>query len=111
MGWLTVSGTIGPSGSRAPQNEDAAALLEEIHRRCERLMTGVSERGQQDLEDQYIEPCIGLPSEWKGVMRRMAMARQGMCDLRATRAEQLARDPLDSDQCVGVGGASNFEFL
>ena len=75
MGRLAVSAAIGPSGSRAPQNEDAAALLEEIHHRCERLLTSVSERGWQDLDDQYIEPCIGLPSEWRGVMRRMAMAR------------------------------------
>ena len=51
-----------------------AALLEEIHCICEGLLTGVSERGWQDLVDRYIELCIGLPSEWRGIMRRMAMA-------------------------------------
>ena len=44
-------------------------------------------------------------------MRRMAMAGQGIRDLRVAGAEPLARDPRDSDQCVGVGGSSNFEFL
>ena len=38
-----------------------------------------------------------LPSEWWGVMRRMAMARQSVRDLRAAGAKPLARDPLDSD--------------
>ena len=74
MGRPAASGAAGPSGSRAARNEDAAALLEDIHCRCETLLTGVSERGWQDLDDQYIEACIGLPSEWRGVMRRMAMA-------------------------------------
>ena len=75
MGRPTILGTAGPSGLRVPQNEDATTLLEDIHRRCERLLTGVSERGWQDLDYEYIEPCIGLPSEWRGVMQRMAMAR------------------------------------
>ena len=74
MGRLVVSGIAGPSASRAPKNEDATTLLEDIHLRCERLLAGVSERGYQYLDDQYIEPCIGLPSEWRGVMRRMVMA-------------------------------------
>ena len=78
-------------------SEDAAALLEDIRRRCERLLTVVSERGWQDLDDQYIEPCIGLPSEWRGVMRHMAMAGQGIRDLRAAGAEPLARDLPDND--------------
>ena len=64
MGRPTTSGAVGPSGSRAAQNEDVAALLEDILCRCERLLTGVSKRGWQDLDDQYIELCIGLPSEW-----------------------------------------------
>ena len=51
MGRPAVSGAVGASGSRAAQNEDAASLLEDIHRRCERLLTGVSERGWQDLDD------------------------------------------------------------
>ena len=70
-----------------------AALLEEIHRRCEGLLTGVSEWGWQDLDDQYIELCIGLPLEWRCIMRRMAMAGQTVRDLRAVGAEPLARDP------------------
>ena len=74
MGRPTVSRTAGPSGSRVPQNEDAVALLEDIHHRCDRLLTSVSKCGWQDLDDQYIEPCINLPSEWRGVVRRMAMA-------------------------------------
>ena len=78
MGRPAASGVAGLSGSRAVHNEDAAALLEDIHRRCERLLTGVSERGWQDLDDQYVEACIGLPSEWRGVMWRMAMAGQGI---------------------------------
>ena len=97
MGRLAVSGTTGSSGSRPQHNEDATALLEDIRHRCKRLLTGVLESGWQDLYDQYIEPCIGLPSKWRGVMRRMAMAVQGMCDLRAAGAEPLARDPPDSD--------------
>ena len=97
MGRPTISGTIRPSGSRVPQNEDAAAILEEIFRRCERLMTGVSECKWKYLDDQYIEPCIGLPLEWRGVMRHMAMVRQGMHNLRVVGAEPLAWDPPDSD--------------
>ena len=97
MGRPAASGAAGSSGSRAMRNEDAAALLEDIFHRCERLLTGVSERGWQDLDDQYVEPCIGLPSEWRGVMRRMAMAGQGIRDLRAAGAEPLARDPPDSE--------------
>ena len=97
MGRPVASGTTGLSGLRAAQNEDAAALLEDIRRRCEQLLTGVSERGWQDLDDQYIEPCVGLPSEWRGIMRRMAMAGQAMRDLHAAGAEPLAREPPDSD--------------
>ena len=97
MGRHAVSGAAGPSGSRAPQNEEAVALLEDIPHRCERLLTDVSERGWQELDDQYVDPCIGLPSEWRGVMRRMAMAEQEMCDLRVAGAEPLARDPPDSE--------------
>ena len=97
MGRPAASRAVGPSGSRAACNEDAAALLEDIHRRCERLLTGVSECGWQDLDDQYVEACIGLPSEWRGVMRRMAMASQGIRDLRAAGAEPLARDLPDSE--------------
>ena len=63
------------------QNEDMATLLEEIHHICEGLLTSVSEHGWQDLDDQYIELCIGLPSEWRGIMRRMAMAGQAVRDL------------------------------
>ena len=97
MGRPTASGAAGPSGTRAAHNEDAAALLDDIRRRCERLFTGVSERGWKDLDDQYVEQCIGLPSEWRGVMRRMAMAGQGIRNLQAAGAEPLARDPPDSD--------------
>ena len=97
MGRPVAAGATGASGSRMAQNEDMATLLEDIHRRCEGLLTGVSERGWQDLDNQYIELCIGLPSEWRGIMRRMAMAGQTVCDLQATRAEPLARDPPESD--------------
>ena len=97
MGRPVASGATGPSGSRAAQNENAAALLEDIRRRCEQLLTGVSERRCEDLDDQYIEPCVGLPSEWRGIMRRMAMAGQAMRDLHAAGAEPLAREPPDSD--------------
>ena len=97
MGRPAASGATGPSGSRAARNEDAATLLEEIRHRCERLLTRVSECGWQDLDDQYVEPCIGLPLEWRGVMRRMAMAGQGIRDLRAIGAEPLARDSPDSE--------------
>ena len=96
MGRPTTSGAASLSGSRAAQGEDAAALLKDIRRRCERLLTGVSEHGWQDLDDQYIEPCIGLPSQWRGVMRHMAMAGQGIRDLQAVEVEPLARDPPDS---------------
>ena len=97
MGQPAASRDAGPSGSRAAHNEDATALLEDIRHRCERLLTGVSERGWQDLDDQFIEPCVGVPSEWRGVMRRMAIAGQAMRDLHAVGAEPLARDPPDSD--------------
>ena len=79
------------------QNEDAVALLEDIRHRCERLLTSVSEHGWQDLDDQYMDPCIGLPSEWRGVMQHMVMAGQVMHDLRAAGVEILAWDPPDSD--------------
>ena len=97
MGRPAAFGATGPSGSRAVRNEDAATLLEDIRRRCERLLTRFSEREWQDLDDQYVEACIGLPSEWRGVMRCMAMASQGIRDLRAAGAEPLARDPPDSE--------------
>ena len=97
MGRPTVSGAVGSSGSRAEQNEDATALLEDIRHRCESLLTSVSERDWQAFYDQYTEPCIGLPSEWRGVMRRMAMVGQGMRDLRAAGVDPLAQDPPDSD--------------
>ena len=97
MGQPVVSGVAEPSGSRGPQNEDVVSLLEDIHRRCERLLTGVSERRWKDIYDQCTEPCIGLPSEWQGVMWCMAMVGEGMCDLRAARAEPLAWDPPYSD--------------
>ena len=54
MGRPEVAGATGVSGSRMAQNEDMATLLEEIRRRCEGLLTGVSEQGWQDLDDQYI---------------------------------------------------------
>ena len=97
MGRPATAGATGASGSRTIQNEDMAALLEDICRRCEGLLTSVSERGWQDLENQYIELCIGLPSEWRGIMRRMAMAGQTVRDLRAAGAEPLAQDPPESD--------------
>ena len=97
MGRSTASGATGSSGSRAACNEDAATLLEDICHRCERLLTRVSEHGWQDLDDQYVEACIGLPSEWRGVMRRMAMASQGIRDLRAAGVEPLAQDLPDSE--------------
>ena len=51
MGRPTVAGATGASGSRTTQNEDVATLLEDIHRRCEGMLNGVSERGWQDLDD------------------------------------------------------------
>ena len=75
MGRPAAGGAASSSGVRVAQNEDAAALLEDIRRRCERLLISVSERGWQDLDDQYIEPCISLPSEWRGIIRCMPMAR------------------------------------
>ena len=45
MGLPAAAGATGVSGSRTAQNEDMAALLEDIHRRCEGLLTGVSEHG------------------------------------------------------------------
>ena len=49
MGRPVAAGATGASGSRTTQNEEMAALLEDICRRCEGLLTGVSERGWQDL--------------------------------------------------------------
>ena len=66
MGQPAVSGVAGPSGSKVQQNEDVAPLLDDIYRRCERLLTSISKRAWQDLDEQYIEPCIGLPLEWRG---------------------------------------------
>ena len=45
MGRPTATGATGASGSRMAQNEDMAALLEDICRGYESLLTGVSERG------------------------------------------------------------------
>ena len=49
MGRPVAAGATGVSGSRIAQNEDMAALVEDIRRRCEGLLTSVSERGWQDL--------------------------------------------------------------
>ena len=68
MGRPVAVGATGVSGSRTTQNEDMATLVEDILRRCEGFLTGVSECGWQDLDEQYIELCIGLPSEWRGIM-------------------------------------------
>ena len=68
MGRPTVAGTTGASGSRMTHNEDMNTLLENIHRRCEGILTGVSERGWQDLDNRYIEFCIGLLLQWRGIM-------------------------------------------
>ena len=73
------------------------ALVEDLRHRCEGLLTGVSERGWQDLDDRYIELCIGLPSEWRGIIQCMAMAGQTVRDLQDVGAEPLARDPLEND--------------
>ena len=97
MGRPATTGATGASGSRTAQSKDMAALVEEIRHRCEGLLTGVSERGWQDLDDQYIELCIGLPSEWRGIMCCMAMAGQTMRGLRAAGEEPLAWDPPGSD--------------
>ena len=97
MGQPAVAGTTGASGSRMAQNEDMTTLLEDIRHRCEGILTGVSERGWQDLDDQYIELCIGLPSEWRGIMWRMVMVVQNVHDIRAAGEEPLAQDPLESD--------------
>ena len=97
MGRPAVTGAAGASSSRTVQSEDMAALVEDIRRRCEGLLTGVSERGWQDLDDWFIELCIGLPSEWRGIIRHMAMASQAVRDLRAAGEEPLALDPPESD--------------
>ena len=64
MGRPAAAGATGASGSRTVQNEEMAVLLEDIRLRCEGLLTSVTEWGWQDLDDQYIELCIGLPLEW-----------------------------------------------
>ena len=51
MGQPVVLGATGPSGSRASQNEDAVAFLEDIRRRCERLLISVLECAWKELED------------------------------------------------------------
>ena len=43
MGRPAAAGVTGASGSRTAQNEDMVVLLEDIRRRCEGLLTGVSE--------------------------------------------------------------------
>ena len=45
MGRPAVAGTTGVSGSRMAQNEDMTALLDDILRRYEGLLTSVSKRG------------------------------------------------------------------
>ena len=50
MGRSTAAGATGASGSRTTHNEDMATLLEDIYHRCEGMLTGVSERGWQDLD-------------------------------------------------------------
>ena len=97
MGRPAAAGATGTSGSTIGQNEEMAALVEDLRRRCEGLLTDVSERGWRDLDDRYMEICIGLPSEWRGIMRHMAMAGQTVRDLRAAGVEPLARDPPERD--------------
>ena len=64
MGRPTAVGATGAGGSGTARNNEMAALVEDLRRRCEGLLTDVSEHGWQDLDDRYIELCIGLPSEW-----------------------------------------------
>ena len=51
MGRPAAAGATGASGSRTRQNEEMATLVEDICCRCEGPLTGVSERGWQDLDD------------------------------------------------------------
>ena len=51
MGRPAAAGTTGVIGSTTAKNEDMATLVEDIRRRCEALLIGVSERGWQDLDD------------------------------------------------------------
>ena len=64
MGRPAAAGATGACGSSTGQNEEMATLVEDLHCRCEGLLIGVSERGWQDLDERYIELCIGLPLEW-----------------------------------------------
>ena len=51
MGRPAAAGATRVSGSSTGQSEEMATLVEDIYRRCEGLLTGVSERGWQDLDD------------------------------------------------------------
>ena len=51
MGRPAAAGATSASGSRTGQNEEMDALVEDLCRRCEGLLTGVSEHGWQDLDD------------------------------------------------------------
>lgn len=79
------------------QGREDSALLTNLHCRCDVLLTGVSERRWHELDDQYTDECIGLPSVWRGIMRRMAMVGQAVHDLRQGGVEPLVWDPSDSD--------------
>ena len=45
MGRPAAAGATGTSGSRTGQNEEMAALVEDLRRRCEGLLIGLSEHG------------------------------------------------------------------
>jgi len=80
-GQVATPGAADQGTSSSFQGLDGSALLADICRRCDVILARVSERGWQELDDQYTDECIGLPSEWKWIMQRMAMAGQVVHDL------------------------------
>jgi len=83
--------------SLSQQGLEDIALLTDLHRRFYVLLTGVLERGWNNLEDWYTYECTSLPSYWRGIVRRVAMAGQEACHLCAGGAEPLVQDTLDID--------------
>ena len=85
----------GTSSSHWGPND--SALLTNICHWCDVLLARVSKHRWHELDDQYADECTSLPSEWRGIMRCMAMVSQEIHDLWASGVEPLVQDLPYSD--------------
>ena len=94
-GQSVAPGAKNQGGSTSQQRSSNDALLEDLQRRFNMLLTRVIMHGWHELEDLYTYECTGLSLEWRGIMRHIIMSGQAVRDLWASGMEPLAREPLD----------------